>query len=132
MKYYNSSKLVDIKTAILHGELKDDELVFMDCPDGMEHEPNKCLRPNKTERAFIKKFTNVLLIIGFLQSRADPCVMVRRNKLGVIYMALYVDGIYTKGDDTELEDAIIGLRKHFKINVVNDLTDYLSFEIRLN
>jgi hypothetical protein len=47
-------------------------------------------------------------------------------------MALYVDNIYTNGDDTALEDVIIGLRKRFKINVVNDLTDYLSCEICFN
>jgi hypothetical protein len=35
-------------------------------------------------------------------------------------MALHVDDIHANGDDTELEDVIIGQRKHFKIKVVND------------
>ena len=47
-------------------------------------------------------------------------------------MALYVDDIYANGDDLDLEDSIVGLRKHFKIKVANDLTDYLSCEIRFN
>jgi hypothetical protein len=47
-------------------------------------------------------------------------------------MALYVDDIYANGDEAALTDAVIGLRKHFKIKVVDDLSDYLSCEIRFN
>jgi hypothetical protein len=47
-------------------------------------------------------------------------------------MALYVDDIYSIGDKKALEDALEGLRKYFKLKVVDDLTDYLSCEIRFN
>ena len=32
MVYKYKSKLIDIETAFLHGQLEDDEIVFMDCP----------------------------------------------------------------------------------------------------
>jgi transposase InsO family protein len=136
MVYKYKSKLIDIETAFLHGQLEDDEIVFMDCPHGMDHEDDECLRLRKTiyglvqsARAFFKRFRDVLLEIGFEQSAADPCLMIRRNKLGVVYMALYVDDIYASGDEAALDDSIIGLRKYFKIKVVDDLRDYLSCEI---
>jgi hypothetical protein len=47
-------------------------------------------------------------------------------------MALYVDGIYANGNNQALEDAIIGLRKHFKIKVVDDLTHYYNCKICFN
>jgi hypothetical protein len=139
MVYKFKSKLIDIETAFLHGELGDDEIVFMDCPGGMQHNSDECLLLKKTiyglvqsARAFFKKFKDVLLELGFEQSSADPCLMIRRDKHGVVYMALYVDDIYASGDESALDDSIIGLRKHFKIKVVDDLTDYLSCEIRFN
>jgi hypothetical protein len=139
MVYKYKSKLIDIETAFLHGQLEDDEIVFMDCPHGMDHENDECLRLRKTiyglvqsARAFFKRFRDVLLEIGFEQSSADPCLMIRRNKLGVVYMALYVDDIYASGDEPALDDSIIGLRKYFKIKVVDDLRDYLSCEIIFN
>jgi hypothetical protein len=58
--------------------------------------------------------------------------MIRRNKLGIVYMALYVDDVYASGNEEALDDSIMGLRKYFKIKVVDDLTDYLSCEIIFN
>jgi hypothetical protein len=139
MVYGYKSKLIDIETAFLHGQLGDDEIVFMDCPNGMAHEPDECLLLKKTiyglvqsARAFFKRFKDVLLEIGFNQSSADPCLMIRRNKLGIVYMALYVDDIYASGDEPALDDSIVGLKKYFKIKVKDDLTDYLSCEIRFD
>ena len=139
MVYKYKSKLIDIETVFLHGELEDDEIVFMDCPHGMDHQPDKCLQLKKTiyglvqsARAFFKKFRDVLLAIGFEQSLADPCLMIQRDKLGVVYMALYVDDIYASGNEEALNDSIIGLRKYFKIKVADDLKDYLSCEIIFN
>jgi hypothetical protein len=79
MVYKYKSKLIDIETAFLHGELEEDEIVFMDCPHGMKHKQDECLRLRKTiyglvqsARAFFKRFKDVLLELGFEQSSADP------------------------------------------------------------
>jgi hypothetical protein len=83
MVYGYKSKLVDIKIAFLHGQLEDEEIGFMDRPDRMAYESDKCLLLKKTikglvqcTRAFFKRFRNVLLEIGFEQSSADPCLMM--------------------------------------------------------
>jgi hypothetical protein len=38
-----ASKIVDIETAFLHGEMEVGQESYMDCPDGLEHEPDKGL-----------------------------------------------------------------------------------------
>ncbi len=38
-----SCYLLDVETAFLHGILNPGEEIYMDCPQGMEHEPDECL-----------------------------------------------------------------------------------------
>jgi histone deacetylase 1/2 len=128
------SKIIDVETAFLHGLLADGEEIYMDCPDGLEHENDECLFLLKTiyglvqaARAFFKKLIKVLQLIGFTQSKADPCLMIRRNKLGVVYMIIHVDDCYAAGNSKALADAIEGMKGHFKLK-----TDYLSCEIRFD
>jgi hypothetical protein len=139
MVYKFSSKLIDIETAFLHGELEEGEDVYMECPHGLEQDEDDCVQLNKTiyglvqaARAFFKKWKLALMDIGFHQSPADPCLMIRRDKSGVVYMGVHVDDIYACGDKEALDDAIIGLKRHFKIKIEDHLSDYLSCEIRFN
>ena len=39
--YY--TKIIDVETAFLHGMFDKEHEVFMDCPDGMDAEPDECL-----------------------------------------------------------------------------------------
>jgi len=111
----------------------------MECPDGMDHEEWECLLLLKTiyglvqaARAFFMKYLKVLKLCGFTPSPADPCLMVRRNDLGVVYMALHVDDCYGVGHLKALEDAIVQIKGHFNLKVEDELTDYLSCEIRFD
>jgi hypothetical protein len=79
------SKLVDVETAFLHGELK--EIIFMDCPPGMDQSVDKCLQLLKTiyglvqsAKAFYRKLGDVLKAIGFVQRLADQCLFIRKVK----------------------------------------------------
>ena len=65
------AKLVDVSTAFLHGDLKDTE-IYMDCPPGMKHKEDECLRLNKSiyglvqsARAYWEKTCEVFEAIGF-------------------------------------------------------------------
>ena len=58
--------------AFLHGELQDGEKIYMECPPGLEAEERMVLILTKTiyglvqaARAFYKKLSNVLKLIGF-------------------------------------------------------------------
>jgi hypothetical protein len=47
-----SSKIVDVETAFLHSDL--DKEIYMDCPQGLEHETNECLLLQKTIDGFVQ------------------------------------------------------------------------------
>lgn len=134
-----SAKIIDVETAFLNGELE--EQIYMDCPDGLEHDPNDCLLLTKalyglvqSARQFFKKFVEILKSIGFVQSTAEPCLLVKNDdKLGIAIIAIYVDDCYAIGDEIALNDMITKIQqKGLKIKIENDLSDYLSCEIVSN
>ena len=64
------------------GNLK--ETIYMDCPEGMQHGNDKCLKLDKTiyglvqsAREYNLKFIGVLKKMGFKQCEADPCLFMR-------------------------------------------------------
>ena len=133
-------RLIDVEVAFLHGDLAEGEEIYMECPPGMiKDEETDCLFLMKTiyglvqaARAFFQKYTGILKKCGFTQSPADPCLMCRRNKLGVVYMALHVDDCYAVGHPKAIDEAIMQISAHFKLKIEENLTDYLSCEIRFN
>jgi hypothetical protein len=52
----------------------------------------------QTARAFFKSYLKVH------ESPADSCLMVQRNKLGVVYMSLYVDDCYGLGHQKAVKE----------------------------
>ena len=131
------SRLLDVETAFLHGELKEE--IYMDCPKGMECKEDECLLLLKTiyglvqsGRYFYKKLIEVLKQIGFTQSLADPCLLTKRDNDGVVYMALWVDDIYAQGSKKALDKTVEDLRKYFQIKVEENLKDYFSCEVIFN
>ena len=133
------SMIVDVETAFLHGILGKGEEIYMDCPKGMIHSEDECLLLEKTiyglvqsARAYYKKFTEVMKKEGFTQSAADPCLYVRRDAKGVVYIAMYVDDCLCVGDEEALKDAVEGIGKYFKLKIEESMSDYLSCEILFN
>jgi hypothetical protein len=128
------SLLVDIETAFLHGNLK--EIIFMDCPPGMDHGDDECLQLLKTiyglvqsARAFYRRLAEALKSIGFVQSLADPCLFIKNTNKGVCFVALWVDDCLFMGHKSVLQESVEMLQKHFKLKITNDTNDYLSCEI---
>ena len=133
------SKIVDVETAFLNGDL--DQEIYMDCPKGLDHNPDDCLVLKKalyglvqSARQFFKKLVEILKSIGFVQSTVEPCLLVKNDyKLGIAIIAIYVDDCYAIGDEIALNDMITKIQqKGLKIKVENDLSDYLSCEIVFN
>jgi hypothetical protein len=131
--------IVDVETAFLHEVLEKGEEIYMDCPKGMVRQEDECLLLEKmihglvqSARAYYKKFMAVLLEEGFIQSAADPCLYVRRDDMGVIYIAMYVDDCLCVGNDKAIRNAIVKIGKHFKLKIKETLSDYLSCKILIN
>ena len=81
-----SSLMFDVEVAFLHGVLK--EQIFMDCPKGMDSDPDECLLLIKTiyglvqsSRQYFKTFKSTLIDkMGFEDCPCDPCLFKKKEK----------------------------------------------------
>ena len=133
-----SSLIFDVETAFLHGDM--DITIYMDCPEGVEHEPDECVVLDQSiyglvqaSRIYNRKITRILKRLGFTQCLSDPCLFFRRRGQKICIVLIYVDDNLVVGHPEEMEDLLKGVRDSgFVITVDNELTDYLSCEIRMN
>ena len=128
--------IIDVETAFLHGDLEED--IYMECPEGLEHDMDEILQLKKTiyglvqsARQFWKKLVKVLKKLGFKGGYPDPCLMMRRDEDGVIYIALYVDDCLCIGTRRALRKFAGELPKNgFTVKIEWNLMDYVSCEIK--
>ena len=110
----------DIKTAFLYGDLKEE--VYMVQPLGFEDGTTKVCRLQKSlyglkqaPRCFNKKFQEVLLSLGLIQSQADHCVFYRRRPEGLLVLAIYVDdALVAATSDKLIDEILVHIQKTFE------------------
>jgi Reverse transcriptase (RNA-dependent DNA polymerase) len=130
--------IFDVETAFLNGDLEEE--IYMDCPEGMESEPGECLLLLKSiyglvqaARQYFKKFESILKKIGFQQCGSDPCLFMRKNEYGIVMLLCYVDDNLCIGNKAALAQVCKEIVANgLNITEKNELTDYLSCEIRFN
>ena len=131
--------IFDVETAFLNGDL--DEEIYMDCPNGMEHDIDECLLLLKATyglvqaaRQYFKKFENILTTkMNFRQCASDPCLFMRRDEFGIVIILCYVDDNFCIGHTRALRQMLKEIVQHgLNITVENKLTDYLSCEIKFS
>ena len=97
LHFCNLAKAVDIETAFLYGDLKEE--FFMECPQGkFDVKKDYCIVLNKciyrlvqAACQYYKKALEVLKNPGFIGGSMDPCLYVKMSMKGIVYVALYVD-----------------------------------------
>ena len=127
-----SCYLIDVETAFLHGDLE--ELIYMECPEGLEHENDEVLLLKKSlyglvqaAGQFHKKWTEILINIGFEVNLADLCLFAKENKL---FIGTYVDDNYVIGKEEDIVEFIEDVKgQGLKLTVEKGLNDYLSCNI---
>jgi len=127
-----SPGLIDVEVAFLHGELE--ETIYMECPQGIQHNGNQVLHLKKTlyglvqaARQFYKKWKEVLEKIGFKQSLVDPCLF---KKEGPIYLGAYVDDNLILGKEETPKWLAKEVQKQgMEVKIEEGLQDYLSCNI---
>ena len=128
-------RVVDVETAFLYGELEED--IYMENPPGLGNSADECVKLEKAiyglvqaARQYYKFFVKVLTEIGFELSKADPCLLVRRNDKGTVYFGVWVDDSLVIGDTKAIDDALDDLKKRgLVLKIAGSLKDYLSCEI---
>ena len=131
-------KLVDVETAFLHGDI--DVEIYIDCPPGLESEPDECVQLNHTiyglvqsARQFFKKLEGCMIDLGYVPSDVDPCLLVKRTENEIAFVAIYVDDCLFVGSEELIQGTIKGIVKWgLEVKVTDDLSDYLSCRILFN
>jgi len=107
---------LDVKNAVLHGELK--EFVYMYQPLGFRDSthPNHVCRLRKSlyglkqaPRAWYKRFADYASSIGFCQNKCDHSLFIDKQDSNLAYLLLYVDDIILTTSLDTLRQSIISL-----------------------
>lgn len=84
-------------------------------------------------RAWFQLFSQFLLGIGFIASRADSSLFIYHSPHGVIYLLLYVDDMVTTGSNSSMLHSLIDrLAKEFSMKDLGDLHYFLGIEVVRN
>lgn len=93
MIHNHSARIIDVGTAFLHGDLKEE--IYMKCPDGIGtviedvNEDDTFLVLKKpiyglvqASREWWRKCVEQFINIGFVPNEADPCLLAKETKKG--------------------------------------------------
>lgn len=116
---------MDVNNAFLHGDLS--ETIYMMQPPGFKDlsKPNHVCRLRKaiyrlkqTPRAWYTALKNVLLEIGFHNSKADSSLFIYKSRVSITcYFLVYVDDF-----------VIIGNNSNFMASTIKQLGDRFSLK----
>jgi hypothetical protein len=129
-------KHLDVDTAFLNGVL--DEEVYMRLPEHFDEKGvpvivrllKSIYGLKQASRAWNKAMHAVLIVFGFVQSKADPCIYVFELGAAFLAMAVYVDDFFVAFNDEAVFEALKShLEKHFRIKDLGDLRWALGIRV---
>ena len=100
---------MDVKTAFLNGDLRED--VYMAQPEGFVVEGNENLGCHlkksiyglkQPSREWYLKFDQVIRKFGFMENKVDNCIYVKFRGSKFIFLILYVDDILLASSDINM------------------------------
>lgn len=114
----------DVKTAFLHGELKED--IRMEQPEGFADKANYACHLKKSlyglkqaSRAWNECFLNFLRTFGLRPLKTDPCVLTRDTDKSILIIAIYVDdGLAASNDTNLLSEVVQHLKRRFEMTIM--------------
>ncbi|CAM8907396.1 unnamed protein product [Rhodiola kirilowii] len=129
---------MDVKIAFLHGNLN--ETIYMSQPIGFEDssKPNHvCLLKKsiyglkQSPRQWNIKFNECMMSLGFIRSKFDTCIYLKRPKSGLcLYLLLYVDDILIMSNaESEIEKIKKELSRNFDMKDLGNAKKILGINI---
>lgn len=128
---------LDVKTAFLHGDLKEE--VYVSQPEGFEvmGQENKVYKLRKAlyglrqaPRTWNEKLNKVLSELRFERCSKEPELYRRVNKEHLLLVAVYVDDLLVTGTSLEMIDEFKkGMAAKFEMSDLGKLTYYLGIEV---
>ena len=128
---------LDVKTAFLHGDLKED--VYVAQPEGFieEGKEGKVYKLHKAlyglrqaPRAWNEKLNKVLGELNFVKCTKEPALYQRQYKDQYLLVAVYVDDLLVAGSSIGLvEEFKRGMSSKFEMSDLGRLTYYLGIEV---
>lgn len=101
-------RIYDVKTAFLHGKLK--EGIFMEIPDGIQINKERVCKLRKSlyglkqaGKCWNEYLTRVMRKCRLNQSKEDSCLFFVREKNRFLYCGVYVDDMPAVSSDDEFE-----------------------------
>ena len=126
---------IDIETAFLYGDLPEE--IYLRLPEGLEGGAGEVVRLRKglyglkqASRQWYQALDAVLLGMGFVKSRGDPCIYVCVRDGKRVMMAVYVDDFVIADNDAGLREWLKqGLQAHFKLKDLGELQWCLGLRV---
>ena len=126
---------LDVNNAFLHGDLHEE--VYMRMPKGIENPGNKFCKLNKSlyglkqaSRQWFFKLHTVLLHQGFVQSKQDYSLFIKKRGSDITIVAVYVDDILVTGTNpNDIQTLKAHLDTIFSIKDLGILHYFLGIEV---
>lgn len=116
-KKKRTMKTYDVRTAFLHGNLKEE--TFMELPEGhLKNKEQVCkLRSiyglKQAGRCWNEFLTEVLIKNGLSQSKEDPCLFYAKRNNKFLYCGIHVDDMITVSSDDKFEESYMNKIKQY-------------------
>ena len=127
----------DIKSAFLNGDVTED--IYMTQPERYVKEGSEDLvcklkkslyGLKQSARAWNTKINDIMLLNGFVRSKADQCLYSKFENSKWMYVLLYVDDLIVLHEDDACIRSFGGLiSEHFKTKDLGDISYYLGIQI---
>lgn len=128
---------LDVKTAFLYGELKED--VYVEQPEGYEvkgkeHKVYKLSKAlyglKQAPRAWNTKLDRVLKEMKFTRCTKENAVYRKEDKQTILIIAIYVDDLFITGNSLDvISEFKRGMSSKFEMSDLGKLTYYLGIEV---
>ncbi len=129
---------MDVKSASLHGEFKDGEVIYMKVPHGFEKlypddvvlKLKKCIYGLKQlAMAFWHQLLLCMKSMGMMQSTADPCLYRKWGDIGLVLIMSWIDNNLIIRPKKAAEKIKKDLMERFDCKDCGDIKEYVGCKI---